>query len=160
MARRPGSGRLGAGILIIADFGAIGWLIYSIIHLQWHGALIALSIAVAIPCWVVAVEAPTRCGVETLKGHPCPNPTTGLLLGCNNAKGHAWAKLFARFGWRRVALPRETSRRPAPTLTVVEAEPVLVKVAEDGKSLAVFWATMVSTGTGVISIILVFVHPS
>jgi hypothetical protein len=93
MARRLGSDRVGAGILIVIEFIMIGILIYSLSHAHWRDALIALSIAIAIPCWVLLVEAPTTCGVTTQKGHACPNPTTGLLLGCNSARGHAWAKL-------------------------------------------------------------------
>jgi len=156
--RRPGSSRLGAGVLILVELAAIGWLISSLIHLQWQDALIALSVSIALPCWVLAVEAPTLCGVETIRKTQCQNRTTGLLLGCH-APGHAWAKFFARFGWRRISLPSADQGNSADNTGTSTAEPVLVKIAEDGKSVVVFWATMVSTATAVISTVLAVIKP-
>ena len=164
MARRPGSGRKGATALIFTEFAAVGFLLYFVLHTQWYNALLALSVGVAVPCWVVVVEAPTRCGVTTLKGHPCPNGTTGLVLGCNNAPGHAWAKLFARFGWHRVSFTTQAAKpspTPKPAATIEAAafasEPVVVKIAEDMKSTVTFWMAMISTASSVLSAAGLFV---
>lgn len=115
----------------------------------WSG-----SFAVAFVCWLVAVRLPTRCGVTTLKGHPCPNPTTGVLFGCGK---HTWDKLFARFGIRRrtegIRVSPTISRNPAVEPAASEPSAKVSGVKEDPKDAIVFWLTAVSTAAGVVSMV-------
>jgi hypothetical protein len=129
----------------------------------WAAGVCCTFIAIAIPSWVIAIKAPATCGVITQKGRPCPNPTTGVLFGCNQARNgtHVWAKLLARFGWHR-ELSHPMRLRATTTLFAEipsvsskgEGEPVTVKVEEDLKSTILFWLTACSTFAGVVSAVV------
>jgi hypothetical protein len=162
------NGRRGATYSILgAEILAVAYLIYSILHLHWPDAVMSICTAIAIPCWVIAVKVPTRCGVTTKHGHPCPNPTTGVLVGCGSAAGHAWAKVLARFGWKRQALPSSKTPRVAasPQLSSdtgkpeAAAEPMVVRIAEDRRSAVAFWMAVTSTVAGATSAIAAFTGP-
>jgi hypothetical protein len=98
---------------------------------------------------------PTTCGVTTKKGYPCPNSTTGVLFGCGSARGHTWAKFFARFGIHR-NVPR-TSRpvhsRSAPGVAEAEVRVEVSGIEEKTKEVITFWLTVVSTFAGVVSMV-------
>jgi len=68
--------------VLAVEIVATAFTIYSIAYSDWDKLSWAWPTAIAIPCCAIAVKAPTTCGVTTQKGHPCPNPTTGILLGC------------------------------------------------------------------------------
>jgi hypothetical protein len=125
-------------------------LVFSILSVAQGRYLTALwcgLFAVAATCWLIAVNLPTTCGVTTLEGRACPNRTTGVLFGCSQAKGHIWAKFFARFGWSRKVPPP----RRATTLSEPEPKPGHPGVEEDKRSRILFWATFVATTAGTIS---------
>jgi hypothetical protein len=131
----------------------------------WALGFCCTFIVIAIPSWVIAIKAPAICGVITQRGHPCPNPTKGVLFGCNQARNgtHVWAKLLARFGWRR-ELPLHAMRidaeravsfvREPSDLPGKQREPVTVEVEEDLKSAILFWLTVCSTFAGVVSAVV------
>lgn len=129
----------------IRDWSAFGW---------------SLSIATAIPLWLIAFTLPTTCGVTTKKdGHPCPNSTTGILFGCGNAKGHTWEKFFARFGWHRQTGTSQSPSKARPDLQMAGmppsssggGEPIVVTIKESRRDHATYWCAVISTFSGVIS---------
>jgi hypothetical protein len=104
--------------------------------------------AITATCLLIAVHLPTTCGVITLKGEPCPNRTTGVLFGCGNARGHTWAKFFARFGWSR-KVPQRPRARP---YREPEPEPDRPSGVEEPKRARIlFWGAIISTTAGTIS---------
>ena len=134
---------------------------YSRMH-EWQSVIWSSCVAVAIPCWLIAVKTPTFCGVETQKGLPCENPTTGLLFGCNQARNgvHVWAKFFARFGWRRQVAPRvielrrkssTVSNQLAPSPAMMEAAPSAYSIVEQRRNAVAFYLAIASTIAGVVS---------
>lgn len=142
--------------IFISWLAAVGLSIYFVSNSMWQQLLWSGSTILAIPAWLFAIKAPTRCGVVTQRGHPCPNPTYGVLFGCGSAVGHTWTKFFARLGWRRPALVgayRTTDRSAAPTEDEVtdRSEPVLVRVEGDRKATTAFWLAVAATFAGVTS---------
>ncbi|WP_462188645.1 MULTISPECIES: hypothetical protein [unclassified Frankia] len=57
--------------LLLVEIGAIALLVNSLISFDWHELWFTLSISIAIPCWVLAVKAPSTCGVTTQRRTPC-----------------------------------------------------------------------------------------
>lgn len=121
---------------------------HDILFTFWTG-----SFAVAFVCWLIAVHMPTKCNVITKKGHPCPNDTYGVLFGCGSARGHTWAKFFARFGvHRKVIQVRPVTASLALIPTPAPMSTATVSGVDDkAKDLIVFWLTVVSTAAGVVS---------
>ncbi|WP_007506778.1 MULTISPECIES: hypothetical protein [Pseudofrankia] len=156
--------------LLVVELGAIALLVASLISFDWHQLWFALSVSIAIPCWLLAVKAPSTCGVTTQRGTPCRNRTVGVLFGCSQAPGggHVWAKFFARFGWhphQPVPADAENSASPStrgstsPDGTVLTAHQrgiVVVRLEEDMQSTLTFWMTVVATLSGVISTAAIF----
>ena len=154
-------GRKFAFWILAAQFLAVGYFIYAISHGQWSNSIWSVCVAIAIPCWLLAVKAPTNCGVTTQRGTPCKHPTTGVVFGCNQAPNgsHVWAKLFARFGWHRqvFALPQR-SAGPGPTSSgrlagqeLARSETVTVRIQEQRRNTIAFWLAFTSTIAGVTS---------
>ncbi|SEG98860.1 hypothetical protein SAMN05444920_11280 [Nonomuraea solani] len=125
---------------------------------EWATFGWAACVAVAIPCWLIAWQKPTRCGVTTLKGHPCQNPTNGVLFGCSK---HTWDKLLARFGLkRRPASPPRQQATPEsrPSMAgaaafheLPEESTVKVAVVESRRDTVAFWLALAATVAGAIS---------
>jgi hypothetical protein len=146
--------------VIVAWIIALLFAAISLHNKDWAAFIWSTSTVIALPCWAIAVKAPTHCGVITIKGHPCPNRTTGILMGCGSARGHTWAKFFSWFGWRwrHVATQQEGSQAfqsPPPSGESPElptlSEPIRVRVEEGFKDKAIFVCTASSTLTGLIS---------
>jgi len=140
---------------VAAAIVLLGICVHSLARGDWNSAVWSGSIAIGIPAWLFALRAPTRCGVITRRGRPCPNITYGVLFGCGSAYGHTWTKFFARLGWNRFAAEGAPSfSSPAPAL---DSEwpaghgPVSVRIQEDGKSKAIFWLAIVATTSGLLS---------
>jgi len=153
--------RNGALSTMLFEVAAITYAVIAFVNGRWLDFLWSFCVSVAIPAWLFAVRAPTYCYVTTIRGHPCPNPTYGVLFGCGSAKGHTWAKFFARFGWRRQPRTSLAGGRSVPSAsTPVAALPlastastgtVTVRIEEDRKSRATFWMAAISTLTGIVS---------
>jgi hypothetical protein len=128
--------------LVMLDFASVAW---------------SLSIAIAIPAWVLAVKAPTVCGVTTQRGGQCSRKVDGVIFGCGTSN-HTWAKLFSRFGWRRQPEP-EMAAKSGPTAPLTrppnasgsEVEIVTVRIMEDAKSKVAFWLAMTATLCALVS---------
>lgn len=139
--------------VVIMTIAAAAYSIYSIVHHDWNSALWAGCVAVAVPCWLFAIKAPSTCGVTTKAGRPCANRSYGVLFGCGSAEGHTWAKFFAHFGWhRRPPQPRS----PSPITTAgsdraLRQETKSPSDQRDVRDNLVFWAAMVATVAGVAS---------
>lgn len=144
-----------AFFILLMALGAAAYAIHSIGQQDWVAVTWSASMAIAVPCWLIAIKAPTRCGVMTEKGHPCPNRTYGILFGCGSAEGHTWDKFFARFGWRREPRMQALRRRHEDGGRGHQAEPVVerpqVLLGEDRKSRIAFWLGFTATVAGCIS---------
>ncbi|BAL91918.1 hypothetical protein AMIS_66980 [Actinoplanes missouriensis 431] len=134
-----------AFVLLGVEALALVGVIYYLVTLDFMSLAWAASIAVALPAWVLAVKAPTTCGVTTQKGGRCSRKVNGVIFGCSQSE-HVWAKFFARFGWHRQADPNTPGARAGRLPTGGEGvEVVTVKIAEDGKSTAAFWLALTAT---------------
>ncbi|MEU3455327.1 hypothetical protein ABZ671_17275 [Micromonospora sp. NPDC006766] len=132
------------GVEALAIVGVVYYLItLDLISLAWSA-----SIAVAIPAWLLAVKAPTTCGVTTQTGGRCGRKVNGVIFGCGRSN-HTWAKFFARFGWRRQPDPSIRRSRSAEAAEVTEV--VTVKIAEDWKSTVAFWLALTATTCALVS---------
>ncbi|MEU1604046.1 hypothetical protein [Micromonospora matsumotoense] len=132
------------GVEALAIVGVVYYLVtLDLISLAWSA-----SIAIAIPAWLLAVKAPTTCGVTTQNGDRCGRKVNGVIFGCGRSN-HTWAKFFARFGWRRQ--PDPGHRRSRLTEATEVAEVVTVKIAEDWKSTVAFWLALTATTCALVS---------
>lgn len=132
------------GVEALAIVGVVYYLVtLDLISLAWSA-----SIAIAIPAWLLAVKAPTTCGVTTQKGGRCGRKVNGVIFGCGRSN-HTWAKFFARFGWRRQ--PDPSSRRSRSTEAAEVTEVVTVKIAEDWRSTVAFWLALTATTCALVS---------
>ncbi|MEU6021132.1 hypothetical protein [Micromonospora sp. NPDC047134] len=132
------------GVEALAIVGVVYYLItLDLISLAWSA-----SIAIAIPAWLLAVKAPTTCGVTTQKGGRCGRKVNGVIFGCGRSN-HTWAKFFARFGWRRQ--PDPSNRRSRSSEVTEVTEMVTVKIAEDWKSSVTFWLALTATTCALVS---------
>jgi hypothetical protein len=132
------------GVEALAIVGVVYYLItLDLISLAWSA-----SIAIAIPAWLLAVKAPTTCGVTTQNGGRCGRKVNGVIFGCGRSD-HTWAKFFARFGWRRQ--PDPSNRRSRSTEAAEGTEVVTVKIAEDRKSTVAFWLALTATTCALVS---------
>ncbi|MEV4264565.1 hypothetical protein [Kribbella sp. NPDC049584] len=139
--------------VVVTAIAAAAYSIYSIDQHDWSSALWTGSVAVAVPCWLIALKAPTSCGVTTRTGRRCPNPSNGVLFGCGNAEGHTWAKFFGHFGWRRKSAQpnppgRTASARPDPQL---RQEGKSARRPHDVRDSVLFWAAIIATLAGLVS---------
>jgi hypothetical protein len=124
---------------------AVVGVVYYLVMLDFMSLAWSASIAVALPAWVLAVKAPTTCGVTTQTGGQCSRPVNGVIFGCGRSN-HTWTKFFSRFGWRRQADPNVSgARRSRLTNGADGVEIVTVKIAEDWKSTAAFWLALTAT---------------
>ncbi|MEU8331697.1 hypothetical protein [Micromonospora sp. NPDC048839] len=129
------------GVEALAIVGVVYYLVtLDLISLAWSA-----SIAIAIPAWLLAVKAPTTCGVTTQNGGRCGRKVNGVIFGCGRSN-HTWAKFLARFGWRRQPDP---SNRQSRSTEVTEV--VTVKIAEDWKSTVTFWLALTATTCALVS---------
>ncbi|WP_433651122.1 hypothetical protein ACQP2C_00355 [Micromonospora zamorensis] len=145
--------------LLVIEFSAIAAAVFFLITLDPMSLAWALSIAVAIPAWILAVNAPTVCGVTTQKGGQCRRKVNGVLFGCGTSN-HTWAKFFSRFGWRRQPDPNAASSsrsRPSGQSTILASgagggvEVMTVRIAEDAKSKVAFWLALTATTCALVS---------
>ncbi|GIF48216.1 hypothetical protein DFJ67_3497 [Asanoa ferruginea] len=124
---------------------AVVGVVYYLVMLDFMSLAWSASIAVALPAWVLAVKAPTTCGVTTQTGGRCSRPVNGVIFGCGRSN-HTWAKFFSRFGWRRQSDPNASGARPGRLTNGADGvDVVMVKIAEDWKSTAAFWLAMAAT---------------
>jgi hypothetical protein len=150
--------RNAALLILLAEAGAVVLVVYFLIQLDFLSVAWALSVAVAIPAWLLAVKAPTTCGVTTQKGGRCPRPVNGVIFGCGTSN-HTWAKFFSRFGWRRQPDPNAAVRTSRSTVMPIaaakeltgEGQMVVVRIAEDFKSRAAFWLALTATLCALVS---------
>jgi len=145
-----------AFVVVLTTIAAAAYSVYSIVHSDWNSALWTGCLAVGVPCWLFAIKAPNTCGVTTRRGHPCRNPSYGVLFGCGSAEGHTWAKFFAHFGWRRRPVQPRTRGLSGPIITAEldrapHEEPRISHEQRRGRDNVVFWAAMVATVAGVAS---------
>ncbi|WP_433826625.1 hypothetical protein ACQP2E_31605 [Actinoplanes sp. CA-015351] len=134
-----------AFVMLGIEAVAVVGVVYFLVTLDFMSLAWSVSVAVAIPAWVLAVKAPTTCGVTTQKGGQCGRPVNGLIFGCGRSE-HVWSKFFARFGWRRQPDPNTPGTRPGRLPTGGDGiEVVTVKIAEDWKSTAAFWLALTAT---------------
>ena len=150
VARRGIRKHYKAALIILLSPGSFVYGLHLLSLHQWTDAPVFLSVGVLIPCWLVAMMAPSKCGVKTQKGHPCPNDAQGVIFGCGKARDHTWKKFFARIGWDKnlLTLPVvEPDQQPQRELiqSATTNQPVSVRIESDGKAKIVFWATMIST---------------
>ena len=139
---------------VIVWVGSAGYCLYSAVRGELNTAIWAGCVFVAIPAWLFALRAPTRCGVTTKRGHPCPNPTYGVLFGCGSAYGHTWSKFFTRFGWHRPVIASGDPAKPfdpGDVDAVGQDEAPLVRIQEDAKSRVTFVLAVVATGAALVS---------
>ncbi len=130
----------------LAIVGVVHFLLtLDLISLAWSA-----SIAVAIPAWLLAVKAPTTCGVTTQNGGRCSRKVNGVIFGCGRSE-HTWAKFFARFGWRRQPDPNGPAARPDGTAETPDTAMMTVKIAEDWKSTVAFWLALTATICALVS---------
>lgn len=135
---------------------ALALCAYSLSQHQYEPAtLFGLSV-VSFILWLIAVHAPTTCGVTTLDGHPCTRRIDGILFGCQD---HTWAKLFAWFGYRRKIPTRRTRSQdmhspPAQAVANTGKPEKVSGIDESLKNVILFWATIISTAAGVGSVVV------
>ncbi|TMR89529.1 hypothetical protein [Nonomuraea basaltis] len=156
--RRRHPKRNSALTILITEILSIVVISISIVRKDWAAVGWAACVAVAIPCWIIAWQIPTRCGVTTLKGRPCQNPTKGILFGCGK---HTWDKLLARFGLKRRPATQTRHRaapasppRPADAAAFHELpdnSTVAVHVVESRRDFFAFWLALIATLAGSIS---------
>lgn len=145
-------------LLLLMEAAAIIGVVYFSVSLNFMSLLWSLSFAIAFPTWVLAVKAPTKCGVTTQKGGQCSRNVNGVIFGCGTSN-HTWAKFFSRFGWRRQPDPNVASSKrdvlnQAPALgseSSGDAEVMTVRIAEDTKSKVAFWLALTATTCGLVS---------
>lgn len=135
---------------------AIALCIYSISQRQYGPSALFGFAALVMALWFVAVRVPTYCGVITLKGLPCRNRTTGILLGCGK---HTWDKFLAWFGYHRKRpesrrFPQSSPTSPVQMTPKPEESKQVSGVEETTRNTILFWATIISTGAGVGSMIV------
>ncbi|MGW2625178.1 hypothetical protein [Micromonospora taraxaci] len=145
--------------LLAIEFSAIVAVIFFLVTLDPMSLTWSLSLAIAIPAWILAVKAPTVCGVTTQKGGQCRRKVNGVLFGCGTSN-HTWAKFFSRFGWRRQPDPNTTSspRNRPPSVAALPTsvssggvEVMTVRIAEDAKSKVAFWLALTATACALVS---------
>ncbi|MCT2277815.1 hypothetical protein M3G91_09275 [Micromonospora chalcea] len=127
---------------------AIVGVVYYLVTLDFISLAWSTSIAIAIPAWLLAVKAPTTCGVATQIGGRCGRKVNGVIFGCGRSN-HTWAKFFARFGWRRQPDPSNRRSRSIEATEVTEV--VTVKIAEEWKSTVTFWLALTATTCALVS---------
>ncbi|MFG3419991.1 hypothetical protein [Micromonospora sp. NPDC048063] len=146
-------------LLLIIEAAAIVGVVYFLVILDFMSLAWSLSLAIAIPAWVLAVKAPTVCGVTTQKGGKCSRNVNGVIFGCGTSN-HTWAKFFSRFGWRRQPDPNSIPskagastrvRRPGSSASNDGVEVMTVKIAEDTKSKVAFWLALTATTCALVS---------
>ncbi|WP_434742439.1 hypothetical protein [Micromonospora sp. SH-82] len=135
-------------VLLGVEALAIVGVVYYLVTLDLVSFAWSASIAIAIPAWLLAVKAPTTCGVTTQIGGRCGRKVNGVIFGCGRSN-HTWAKFFVRFGWRRQ--PDPGVRRNRTTVDAGNTEVVTVKIAEDWKGTAVFWLALTATTCALVS---------
>ncbi|MFI7217445.1 hypothetical protein [Micromonospora maritima] len=145
--------RYQAAWILLAFFSLFALAAIALFEKDWYMAGWALSAAVAAPAWLFAFEIPARCGVQTLADKPCPNPARGTLFGCPQAKGHLWAKFFARFGVHRQALATSSRRISTPSgiTQQEEAIPTTVRLEGSKRDTAMLWLAIVATSCAMVS---------
>lgn len=145
--------RYQAAWILVAIFSLIAFWAVALFEKDWYMAGWTFSAAIAAPAWLFAFEIPTRCGVQTLADKPCPNPTRGTLFGCPQAKGHLWAKFFARFGVHRQALPTEPRRIPTSSGAAQQEEaiPTTVRLEGSRRDTAMLWLATLATSCAIVS---------
>jgi hypothetical protein len=150
--------------LLIGEVVAIVLTLLSANARDWSSLVLFASAAIAIPCWVIGFRMPVDCNVITGKRRPCPNSATGVLFGCGNAKGHTWGKFFGHFGLGRAAARKNgLLNGPVANGGTVEFQAAgtsipTVRVAGDAKTEVIFWMTIVSTLSGVVSAIITLIQ--
>ncbi|WFE95795.1 hypothetical protein [Micromonospora sp. WMMD987] len=133
------------GVEALAIVGVVYYLVtFDLMSLAWSA-----SLAIAVPAWLLAVKAPTTCGVTTQKGGLCGRKVNGVIFGCGRSN-HTWAKFFARFGWRRQPDP-STVRGKLSGEGSEAREIVTVRIAEDWKSTVAFWLALTATTCALVS---------
>ncbi|MEV4621181.1 hypothetical protein AB0J74_21035 [Asanoa sp. NPDC049573] len=131
-------------MLAIEALAVVG-VIYYLVKFDFMSLAWSASVAVALPAWLLAVKAPTKCGVTTQTGGRCSRPVNGVIFGCGRSN-HTWAKFFSRFGWRRQSDPNASGARPGRlTNGADDVDIVTVKIAEDWKCTAAFWLALTAT---------------
>jgi hypothetical protein len=147
-----------AFIILGIEAVAIVGVVYFLVTLDWMSVIWSLSVAIAIPSWLLAVKAPTYCGVTTQAGGKCTRPVNGVIFGCGTSN-HTWAKFFSRFGWRRQSDPNRASAKNGPTDQLAgsrgaaqgDSGTMTVTIAEDTKSKVAFWLAFIATLCALIS---------
>ena len=138
-------------VMLGAEALAVVGVVYFLVMRDFISLAWSVSVAVALPTWLLAVKAPTLCGVTTQSGGQCRRPVNGLLFGCGRSN-HTWAKFFARFGWRRQSDPNVSNDRRARVGAADDGvEVVTVKIAEGWRSTAAFWLAMTATTCALVS---------
>jgi hypothetical protein len=122
---------------------------------HWRSGFGALLLVLAFVLWILMTKIPSACGVwkKDNKGY-CRNPIDGLFFGCNK---HTWLRPLGFIG---------LGRKPRPVVPVVEAYASLPlsagspngpaggqEVREDTRNRVLFYATMVATTAGCISML-------
>lgn len=99
--------------------------------------------------------APTTCGVQTTRGQPCKNPTSGRLYACKEQPAHAPLKrdaLFRLLGLRHGPALSRTGQ--APSSQTAHAEYALPESATiDPHQKVMLYLTVIATLAGVIQTI-------
>jgi hypothetical protein len=147
-----------AFVILALEAVAIVGVVFFLVTLDFMSVAWSLSIAIAIPAWLLAVKAPTVCGVTTQKGGQCSRRVNGVIFGCGTSN-HTWAKFFSRFGWRRQPDPNTSSGKTgaaasfstAGNVTASGVEMMTVRIAEDTKSKVAFWLALTATTCGLVS---------
>lgn len=124
---------------------------------HWSDAILFLSAAIGIPLWIYGTKRQVTCAGTKPNGERCTRRVTGMILGCQD---HTWQSLLNRMhlgdGRSTWSLAHDHPRAstaahlPASAAGVVEPVPVDV-VGDKPRDLIVFWATVLSTATGVVS---------
>lgn len=124
---------------------------------HWSYAIVCLSGVIGIPLWIYGTKRQVTCAGTKNNGERCTRKVTGMILGCQD---HTWQSLLNRMHlgdgrstWSPArGHPRGSTAAhlPAPAIGVVDPVPVDV-VGDKTRDLIVFWATVLSTATGLVS---------
>jgi hypothetical protein len=126
--------------LVIA--GAV-W--YTIRHHYWGLLTLVVLFVFAILALTYVTQVRTKCLVPfTATGHPCQNPTRGIIFGCNG-QNHKWDKALATMGIHRQRVGPHPARGRAQesghARLWAAGEVVTVRIEGSGKNTIMFYTT-------------------
>lgn len=145
--------------LAVEAFSIYGFCASLDLH-HWSDAILCLSAVAGIPLWIYGTQRQVTCAGTKNNGERCTRTVTGMILGCQD---HTWQSLLNRMHlgdgrstWSPAhGHPRDSTAAHLPASAGGAVSPVPVNVVGDKtRDMIVFWATVLSAATGLVSAIV------